>query len=42
MSSYCDFARGHPRHGPYHDTQYGFPHRDEAVLFEHPPWMRMR
>lgn len=34
MSSYCDFARDHPLHGPYHDTEYGFPHRDEAVLFE--------
>lgn len=34
MSSYCDFAIGHPLHGPYHDTEYGFPHRDEAVLFE--------
>ena len=34
MSSYCDFATGHPLHGPYHDTEYGFPHRDEAVLFE--------
>lgn len=34
MSGYCDFARGHPLHGPYHDTEYGFPCRDEAVLFE--------
>ena len=34
MSEYCDFARGHPLHGPYHDTEYGFPSRDEAVLFE--------
>ncbi len=34
MSGYCDFARGHPLHGPYHDTEYGFPSRDEAVLFE--------
>ena len=34
MSSYCDFARDHPLHGPYHDTEYGVPHRDEAVLFE--------
>ena len=34
MSGYCDFAPGHPVHGPYHDTEYGFPQREEAVLFE--------
>lgn len=34
MSSYCDYAPGDPLHGPYHDTEYGFPARDEAVLFE--------
>ena len=34
MSSYCDFAPGDPLHGPYHDREYGFPARDEAVLFE--------
>lgn len=34
MPGYCDFARGHPLHGPYHDTEYGFPSRDESVLFE--------
>ena len=34
MSSYCDFAPGHPLHGPYHDTEYGFPSDDETVLFE--------
>jgi DNA-3-methyladenine glycosylase I len=34
MSSYCDFAPGHPVHGPYHDTEYGFPQRDESALFE--------
>jgi DNA-3-methyladenine glycosylase I len=34
MSSYCDFARDHPIHGPYHDSEYGFPSRDETVLFE--------
>jgi DNA-3-methyladenine glycosylase I len=34
MSAYCDYARGHPLHGPYHDHEYGFPSRDEAVLFE--------
>ena len=34
MSGYCDVAPGHPLHGPYHDTEYGFPQRDERVLFE--------
>lgn len=34
MSSYCDFAPGHPVHGPYHDSEYGFPQRGEAALFE--------
>lgn len=34
MSSYCDFAPGHPVHGPYHDLEYGFPVEDDAVLFE--------
>lgn len=34
MSDYCDIAPGHPQHGPYHDSDYGFPQRDEAVLFE--------
>src|SRR5439155_2330648 len=32
--SYCNIAPGHPFHGPYHDTEYGFPSRDDAVLFE--------
>lgn len=34
MSGYCDFAPGHPVHGPYHDHEYGVPTRDEAALFE--------
>lgn len=34
MGSYCDIALGHPLHGPYHDTEYGFPSQDERVLFE--------
>ena len=34
MSSYCDAAPGHEWHGPYHDTEYGFPIRDETRLFE--------
>ena len=32
--SYCQTAPGHPFHGPYHDTEYGFPVREDAVLFE--------
>ncbi|MEO8191090.1 MAG: DNA-3-methyladenine glycosylase I [Acidobacteriota bacterium] len=32
--SYCDFAPGHPDHGPYHDREYGFPVRDDNRLFE--------
>ncbi|MEQ8763743.1 MAG: DNA-3-methyladenine glycosylase I [Planctomycetota bacterium] len=32
--SYCDAAPGHPFHGPYHDEEYGFPAKDDAVLFE--------
>ena len=34
MSGYCDSAPGHEFHGPYHDTEYGFPLRDEAALLE--------
>lgn len=34
MTSYCDSAPGHHFHGPYHDTEYGYPVTDEAVLFE--------
>ena len=34
MSDYCDIAPGHPWHGPYHDNEYGFPVRDDSVLFE--------
>lgn len=34
MVDYCEMAKGHPLHGPYHDTEYGFPSRDEHVLFE--------
>jgi DNA-3-methyladenine glycosylase I len=32
--TYCDIARGHPLHGPYHDEEYGFPVRDDDRLFE--------
>ncbi len=34
MSAYCDIAPGHPLHGPYHDTEYGFPLTDEAARLE--------
>src|SRR6476619_5188383 len=33
-STYCDIAPGHEWHGPYHDTEYGFPLDDDAALFE--------
>lgn len=33
-SSYCRAAHGHEFHGPYHDTEYGFPVRDDDRLFE--------
>jgi DNA-3-methyladenine glycosylase I len=33
-ATYCAAAPGHEFHGPYHDTEYGFPSRDDAVLFE--------
>jgi len=32
--SYCDIAPGHPFHGPYHDSEYGFPIREDDRLFE--------
>ena len=34
MSTYCDFAPGHPLHGPYHDAEYGFPLTGDDALFE--------
>lgn len=34
MSGYCDIAPGHPIHGPYHDSEYGFPLSEDAALFE--------
>jgi DNA-3-methyladenine glycosylase I len=33
-SAYCRLAPGHPVHGFYHDTEYGFPASSEQVLFE--------
>jgi len=33
-AKYCREAPGHEFHGPYHDREYGFPARDDAVLFE--------
>jgi hypothetical protein len=30
----CDIAPTHEWHGPYHDTEYGFPLEDDATLFE--------
>lgn len=34
MSTYCQFAPGQPFHGPYHDSEYGFPLGDDNLLFE--------
>jgi DNA-3-methyladenine glycosylase I len=34
MSTYCQFAPGQPFHGPYHDSEYGFPLRNDNLLFE--------
>lgn len=34
MSTYCDFAPGHPLHGPYHEHEYGFPLSGDDALFE--------
>jgi DNA-3-methyladenine glycosylase I len=33
-AAYCLAAPSSPLHGPYHDEEYGFPSRDETVLFE--------
>lgn len=32
--SYCQIARGHPVHQPFHDRDHGFPIRADADLFE--------
>src|SRR5579859_5868830 len=32
--TYCQAAPGHVFHGPYHDSEYGFPSRDDRVLLE--------
>jgi DNA-3-methyladenine glycosylase I len=32
--TYCEIAAGHQWHGPYHDTEYGFPLGNDAALFE--------
>ena len=33
MTTYCDVAPGHEWHGPYHDTEYGFPLTRDDELF---------
>ncbi len=33
-ASYCAYAPSHPLHKLYHDTEYGFPVRDDHILFE--------
>lgn len=34
MTSYCEFAKGHPVHGPHHDHEHGFPAKSDDELFE--------
>jgi DNA-3-methyladenine glycosylase I len=37
MASYCDYCNSHPEdtfNRKYHDTEYGFPLRDDNLLFE--------
>ncbi|WP_395677035.1 DNA-3-methyladenine glycosylase I, partial [Inquilinus sp.] len=34
LKGYCAVADRDPLHKAYHDTEYGFPARDDAVLFE--------
>jgi DNA-3-methyladenine glycosylase I len=34
VTTYCDIAPGHPDHGPYHDSEYGFPVAEDDALFE--------
>jgi DNA-3-methyladenine glycosylase I len=33
-AAYCRAAPGHPVHAAYHDLEYGFPEREERLLFE--------
>lgn len=32
--NYCEFVQSHPIHQDYHDTEYGFPIRDDNALLE--------
>ena len=34
VSGYCKVAPGHPFHGPYHESEYGFPLIGDDALFE--------
>ena len=37
MTTYCDYCNSHPEdtfNKTYHDTQYGFPLKDDNLLFE--------
>jgi DNA-3-methyladenine glycosylase I len=34
MTTYCDIAPDHPFHGPYHETEYGYPVKNDDALFE--------
>ena len=33
-NAYCAAAPGHPWHGPYHDSEYGYPLEGDTALFE--------
>jgi DNA-3-methyladenine glycosylase I len=37
MTTYCDYCNSHPEdlfNKTYHDTQYGFPLKEDNLLFE--------
>ena len=37
MTTYCDYCNSHPEdtfNRVYHDTQHGFPRKDDNLLFE--------
>ncbi|PCJ60393.1 MAG: DNA-3-methyladenine glycosylase [Rhodospirillaceae bacterium] len=33
-ASYCEIAKDHPVHGPFHDCEHGFPLGEDAAFFE--------
>ena len=34
MTSYCEYSKGHPVHGPHHDHEHGYPAQSDDELFE--------